>query len=452
MRAGIRFRVGLVLIWMAAAALGPGLAAQSVDALLDKLVEKGILTAKEAQDLRAETHAAVNPTRPTNRWMPEWVTALEFHGDMRGRFESFYGDNSAFVDRDRFRYRLRFGATARFLDDFEVGVRLTSSEGNGSFGGDPISGNTSFSDNGSKKFIYFDTAYAKWSPLHTAAWTGSLAFGKLDLPFHFPSTMMFDHDYTPEGAAAQLGYHLGERHHLQFVGGAFMLDEISASGRDPWLGGAHLRWETKWNPHLASTLGVAGFLIGNDENLTNGNVPNVGRGNTRNTAGAPAYNFNPLYAEAGVTLTLERFPLYPGTFPINFSADYVNNPAAPRDNQGYSTGVLFGRAGRKHTWELVYRYQHLEADAWFEEFPESDFGAYYQEQQPNSGFSTTSNPAGAGYGSGTNLRGHWLRLAYSPYNSFTLGVACFITELIQPNPAGTASGMTRLQVDGVWRF
>lgn len=432
----------------AALALTSSASGQSVDALLDKLVDKGVLSVNEAQELREESDKDFTKAYAAKSGMSDWVSALKFNGDMRGRFESFYGENPAFADRHRFRYRLRFGVTANIFDDMEVGLRLTSSEASGSFGGDPISGNTSFADNGSKKFVYFDTAYAKWSPLHTPQWAGAFTLGKMDNPFIFPSTMMFDRDYTPEGIAAQLGYTLNGQHSLKFNGGAFVLDELSASGRDPWLAGAQLRWEATWNPQLATTLGIAGFAIGNDENLVNGNVPNVNRGNTRTAAGAPLYGFNPIYADAGVTWTLDKFPRYPGLFPINVSGDYVNNPAAPSDNQGYSAGITFGKAGKKGTWELAYRYESLEADAWFEEFPESDFGAFYQVQQPNAGFTAP----GAGYGSGTNVRGHWVKFSYSPYDSFTLSVACFFTELIKPSPAGSETGMTRLQVDGVWKF
>lgn len=422
--------------------------AQSVDALLDKLVDKGILSVKEGQALREESDKDFTKAYATKSGMPEWVSALKFNGDVRGRFEGFYSENPAFVNRDRFRYRLRFGVTANLLDDMEVGFRLTSGEASGTFGGDPISGNTTFADNGAKKFVYLDLAYAKWSPIHTAQWAGAFTFGKMENPFVSPATMMFDRDYTPEGASAQLGCTLNDQHSLKFNGAAFVLDELSASGRDPWLGGAQLRWDATWNSHLATTLGIAGFAIGNVDNLVNGNVPNVNRGNTRNAAGAPMYNFNPIYADAGATWTLDKFPLYPGAFPIQVSGDYVNNPAAPRNNQGYSAGIAFGKAGKKGTWELAYRYEHLEADAWFEEFPESDFGAYYQVQQPNAGFTAP----GAGYGSGTNVRGHWAKLSYSPYDSFTLSVACFFTDMIKPSPASSASGMTRLQVDGVWKF
>ena len=433
------------------AATTPSLA-QSVDSLLEKLVEKGILSQKEASDLRAENNRGIDKSFVTKTAMPDWVSALKFHGDFRGRYEGFFGENPAFVERNRFRYRMRFGVTADLLDDFEVGFRLTSSEHVGEFGGDPISGNASFADNGSKKFVFIDLAYAKWSPLHTEQWAGALTFGKMENPFVFPSTMIFDHDYTPEGIAAQVAYSFNGHHRLSLSAACFFLDELGASSRDPWLTGAQLRWDGKWSPHLASTLGVAGFLISNRENLTNGNVPNGNRGNTRDANGAPQFGFNPVYVDGGVTWTLDRFPLYHGAFPISVTGDYVNNPAAPRDNQGYSVGFAFGKAGRKGTWELAYRWEELPGDAWFEEFPESDFGAFYLVQQANAGFISASNPTGAGYGAGTNIRGHAVKLSYSPYDFFTLGVTCFVTDLIHPRPAGSASGMTRIQVDGVLKF
>jgi hypothetical protein len=62
----------------------------------------------------------------------------------------FHTDEPNFVDRSRFRYRIRPGIVATIKDNFEVGFRLTSSEAQGTFGGDPISGNTTFQDNASK--------------------------------------------------------------------------------------------------------------------------------------------------------------------------------------------------------------------------------------------------------------------------------------------------------------
>src|SRR5258706_9981549 len=122
--------------------------AQSVDALLDKLVDKGILTVKEASELREETDKDFTKAYSAKSGMPEWVTALKFNGDFRGRFEHHDSDNPAYIDRNRFRYRVRFGVTASLWDDFEIGLRLVSANPVGGFRGNPVSGNTDLSDNG----------------------------------------------------------------------------------------------------------------------------------------------------------------------------------------------------------------------------------------------------------------------------------------------------------------
>src|SRR4029450_66925 len=81
------------------------LQAQSADALLDKLVDKGILSVKEANELREEADAGVRKSYQVKSGMPDWVTALKINGDFRGRYEMFESPNDAFVDRNRFRYR-----------------------------------------------------------------------------------------------------------------------------------------------------------------------------------------------------------------------------------------------------------------------------------------------------------------------------------------------------------
>src|SRR5262245_33008437 len=107
--------------------------AQSVDSLLDKLVDKGILTVKEANDLRTESDKDFDKAYATKPGMPEWVTSLKFNGDVRVRYENFTAENPLFNDQNRFRFRLRFGAVATFMDDFEAGFRLTSSQEQGNF-------------------------------------------------------------------------------------------------------------------------------------------------------------------------------------------------------------------------------------------------------------------------------------------------------------------------------
>ncbi len=426
------------------AALGITAQAQSSDALIEKLVDKGILTVKEAKDLREEADKDFKTAFSAKTGMPDWVTGYKISGDLRARYDGISSPNTTFTERNRFRYRLRFGITADMLDDLEVGFYLTSSENATGFAtGDPISGNTSFADNASKKLIYIDKAYAKWSPIHTADWAGAITFGKMDNPFVFPSTMMFDKDYTPEGLAVQLAYNINSQHAIKLNAAGFILDELKSSSRDAMMGGLQARWDAKWNSKWSSTVGVAGFLMENAKQLTTAEVPDQNKGNSRDGSGNLLHDFAPVYVDAGVTYTLESMKYYPGAFPINVSGDFVHNTSANTDNEGYSFGFALGKAGKKGTWELDYRWEELQADAWFEEFVESDFGAIYQ-----------SAPTGGskGYGSGTNVKGHWMKLSYSPYDSLTLGVSCFLTELIKPNPGKSDSAATRIMADAVFKF
>ena len=438
--------------------------AQSVDSLLDKLVDKGVLTVKEANELRDETDKDFTKAYSAKSGMSEWVSALKFNGDVRGRYESFYYANDTAgvtgTDRHRFRYRLRFGVTAALMDNFEAGFRLGSGDLDGGItsGVDPISNNQSFQNNGSKKGVFLDLAYGKWTPLRSEDWLGSVTIGKMENPFVF-SDMVFDGDYTPEGAALQLAYNLSEAHSLRMNGGAFVLDEIGAHSEDPYLYGGQVRLESTWNKHWSSSVGVAWLAIENEQALAttvggSPSVPNINAGNTRgasaNTsvgalANALVYDFHPVVADASLTYTLEEFWRYKAPFPIRLGGDFIHNPNAGTENNAWSAGITFGKAGKKGLWELSYRYKYLEADAWYEEVVDSDFGAFYQGASPNTGGST-------GYLTGTNVKGHILKASYSPFNALTLGVTAFFSELINESPIPSESKATRVQVDAVLKF
>lgn len=434
---------------------------QSVDALLDKLVEKGVITVREANELREEADKDFTRAYQVKSGLPDWVTSFKINGDIRGRFEGFYGENAEFVDRNRFRYRARLGFTASLLDNFEAGLRLTSSERTDNFGGDPISGNTTLADNASKKFIFIDLAYGKWMAINGGDVALSATIGKMENPFVY-SDMVFDPDYTPEGAALQLTYKPADAHVLRFNSAVFVLDELGASSHDPYLVGVQARWDAALSGHVGTTAGVGFMAVGNRDALRNDAVPNVNRGNSRSGASAaaavPRYGFNPVVVDAAVTYTLESFPYYAGAFPVKLNGEYMINPAAPRsaDNYAYSVGITFGKAGKKKTWELGYTWKWLGANAWWEEFVDSDFGAYYQNTAAPvnllDGFVTSSNPTGRGYSAGANVKGHIVRFAYSPTDHLTLATKLFLTRLINPAPADSESGMARLQVDASLKF
>jgi hypothetical protein len=335
-------------------------------------------------------------------------------------------------------------------DNFEVGFRLMSGEGSSIAGvSDPISGNTTFDNNAAKKGIFIDLVYAKWTPLNGPDWSAAFTIGKMENPFVF-SEVVFDTDYTPEGLGQQLAYTFNDQHSLKFNLGEFALDEIGASSQDTYLVGGQVRFDSAWTPKIQTSIGLSALAITGVESLSNTAVPDQNRGNTRINKGSattpnfvPAYDFNPFVADAAFTYTLDTFPFYSGVFPIKFGGEYINNPGAENKNEAYSVGVTFGKSGKKGTWDLTYKWKHLEADYWYEELVDSDHGAFYQSAPPGGR---------AGYGPGTNLRGHYIKAAYSPYDSFTVGLTYYLFDLIDKSPAGSDSRTGRIQVDGIWKF
>jgi hypothetical protein len=424
--------------------------AQSADALLDKLVEKGVLTVKEANDLREEADKDFKKAHSLKTGMPEWVNAFRINGDFRGRYEGHWADNPKFATRDRLRYRIRLGMTAILADQFEVGLRMASGDPVSGFGnnaGNPLSASSTMQDNGSRKFIYVDLAYAKWTPQFSSAFSTGLTFGKMENPFSF-THVVFDPDYNPEGLGGQFGYAVNDKHSLKLNAGMFVLDELSTSTKDPYLFGSQLTWEAKWNPQWESSIGGGILGITSRGSLSNGNVPNVNRGNTRTAAGAPAYAFTPIVGDASITYNLEKFPGYSGPFPIKVGGEVIHNPDAPANNDAFAAGITFGKGGKKGLWEISYQYRYIGADSWYEEFPDDDFGAFYQAQQPNAGFTGS----GGGYGGGTNVRGHVVKAAYWPYDSLSIVLTYYQANLIHPVPSNSNSEATHVMVDLIWKF
>lgn len=474
----LRTLAGLVQTAAALAVLTGGMnaSAQSADALIDKLVEKGILTVKEATELREETDKNFATAYSAKSGMPEWVTALKFNGDLRGRYDGIFFDNDAPVDRHRYRYRLRFGATVTMFDNMEVGLRLSSAEpaSGGGNGGDPISGNATFQDNASRKFIYLDLVYGKWTPINTPKWSVTGIIGKMENPF-VVSDMVFDPDYTPEGAAIQVAYNFNDAHTARLNVGAFLIDEVSTQSEDPYWYAGQLRFDSMWTKKLQTSFGVAAMTIVNDEFLnatrsstivtpgsggnalgtnttTSWTVPNQNVGNLRSpvsgtsgSVGRLLNNYNPILVDGAVTYTLSQFWHYNAPFPIRLTGEYMHNPGADDQNSAWCAGISFGKAGKRGLWEISYRYKNMPGDFWFEEFVDSDFGAFYQSGSARSG-------GAAGYAAGTNIRGHVVKGSYSPFDSLTFSVTAYIAELIQESPGNSVSDTTRIQVDAMWKF
>jgi hypothetical protein len=462
-----------------------------VDALLNKLEQKGILTVDEAKELKTENQqdsaADLNKAFNSKFPMPDWVNSYKLYGDFRGRFDDLSTDSPGIPgtknspgtglssqDRIRLRYRLRVGMLVDMKDDLQVGFRLGSGDATGvgsqSSAGSPLSNNTTMQDNATKKMIYIDAAYGKWTPINDGVWMLAATIGKMDQPFQV-SQMVFDSDYTPEGVALQDTYKINDHHSLAVNGAAFVLDEVAASGRDPFMYGGQAIWNANWTSRIASSLGIGAFdivnkdalglsgFIANYSNDNPGGVPNVNQGNTRNKYGNLAYNYDPIVVNGSATYTLDTFPLYNGKFPIKLAGEYMNNPGAdpangPANNIGYWVGIQLGKSGKKGTWDIFYRYQYLEADAWYDELVDDDNAVFYVNGA--AGTSLAKN----GWVSGTNVKGQMIKFNYSLTDALTFTFTAYLNDLIKPTlntariipPNEPNNHSLHVMADLMWKF
>ena len=438
------------------------------NALLNLLVRKGIVTEGEAARLRSEVSspapAAGRPAEtPKSKisQLPDSVTAVKISGDFRGRFEENNADESSYSTRDRYRYRLRLGATMSFVDNFDVGVRFASGNplfnpGGTLVGGAPITANQDFNSLESRKFLWIDAAYARWTPIKNEASKVSATFGKMDNPFAL-SPMVWDADIDPEGGALQFDHKINDQHAIRATAAFFVLDEINQGigavpslrpTDDPYVYGGQVSLESKWSPALETSVGVAGFDIINKGSLSSKVQPYYNSGTSRDpVTGVLKYPMRPLIGTASATWKVPQFPLYAGSFPIKVSGEYMKNNGARSENRAYRVGVGLGKAGRQHAWEFNYRYQRLEADAWFDALVDDDNGAFYMTGNAQLIGTGKAN----GWFGGTNVKGHWFQATYSLTDYLNLTFTGYFNKLILNAPAGK-SDAGHFFADLMWRF
>jgi len=439
--------------------------AQSADALLNKLVEKGILSPKEAEDLRHDSDNGFNKAIQSKFGFPDWVKSVKLYGDFRGRFEEQTAESDQYVARPRYRYRMRLGLTVNMPDNFEVGVRfasgnpLTSAAGT-LVGGSTVTANQDLHSLDSRKFLWIDAAYAKWSPIKNDDWTVTGVLGKFDNPFQL-SNMIFDYDLVPEGAGLMVNYNINKQHSLRAIGAVNVLDEFNQSypanklpagvaahpSHDPYLIGGQFLWDAHWTERLDSTLGVAAFNLDSKDSLSALVQPFYNSGNTRNANGFLVNNYNPIIGSAAATYTFDPIPIYPGKFPVKLAGEILENPAASSKNHAWRGGVTLGKSGKKGTWEINYRYQRLEADAWFDAMVDDDNGAFYEKGNPQLTGTGKSN----GWFGGTNVKGHQIVGIYSFTDFLNLTFTYYNNELIA-KAHGEETAAQHFMVDLNWRF
>ena len=389
--------VCLVFAWLL---LIPGLAySGEIDILVEKLVEKGILSPGEARAILIETKEEVKKDLAKGELggLPKWVQNTKIKGDLRLRYQ--WEDKHDAPDRHRGRYRFRLGLETKVNEAVKVAAGLATG------GDDARSTNQTMCDGFSTPDIRLDYAYAEWM---AASWL-TLKAGKIKSVkkvIFRPSDLLWDSDINPEGISFLLSKKMNNCD-LFMNTGFWVLDESSSDTSDPFMCVIQPGFKYKFDEKTHIKMAVAGYIFDNVEGatLTNGD-DNSGKYNTLE-GGALKYNYNSIAPSIEVGFKEPFGGLIPY---LAVFCDYVYNPDPSEENNGYLLGIKFGAEKVKEwgQWQAKYMYRHLEKDAWIDIFPDSD-----------------------AYSGHTDVEGHEFALTYGIGRNVTLGVDYYYMERIK---------------------
>ena len=445
--------------------------AGKIDILINKLVEKGILSHSEADELLTEMQQegdkqkeeikqaaseAAKTEAQTSMSVPDWVKKMNFHGDLRLRHDTQWRDEpNQSYSRNRERYRLRFGFKTKATETTEVGVRLASGSGFQN------TTNQSFDEHARGKQIFIDRVYASWK----AADFLKIVGGKQENPL-FTTPLVWDPDVNPEGISESFVFNISNRTNLFLNLGQWFIEEIdlkNESDSDPTLlayqigteikatdkvkltfAGTYydfmnmdeIRWKTDLLGDEEEFIGYnhkygQQMIFDNDKKLVNefGCFELGAKAEIKDVLPVPVYLFgNYIYnADADINdLMTNGVDPGPGGDSSD-PADLLRYGGDDRDT-GWLIGFSIGNKKKKGDWYAQYHYQVLEDYAFPAVFVDSDF-----------------------HGGGTNNQGHYVQGQYFLLDNVQAGATGFFTERESESKDGKKDE-DRIQLDMVINF
>ncbi|MCX5681761.1 MAG: putative porin [Candidatus Omnitrophica bacterium] len=351
--------------------------AGEIDILLQKLVDKGILTPGEAQEIGTETKEQVKKEISQVKYdmLPEWVQKMKLKGDFRTRYQlkadkGLGNDNAA-------RIRARLGVETKINEQMKAGLGIATGTTS-----DPRSTNVTLGDSGTSnatptasfKNIILDYAYGQYSPV---SWM-TLTAGKFKNPIWQPNNMLWDGDLNPEGANVQIDYRLNPYAGLFLNGEAFILNykkvssTVENSNAMMWV----VQPGVKYNLHdwLDVKAGVAAYFTTNVKDMPKFNLQSTNSLRSNNTYKYTYNSFNPS-VEISMKEPFKGIPILGQYVPyFGMFGDFVYNPNPLDGNGGYDYGLKFGseKVGDWGQWQARADYAKLGRDAFLDIFPDSD--------------------------------------------------------------------------------
>ena len=237
--------------------------------------------AAKPQDSDGRIGRIEEQVKKTSETLARQLGSISFSGDLRFRYESFYGqlnalangDNPAIVGnplstRQRFRIRARLGIRGQIGKEFDWGLRF----GTSSFA-DTVSSNQTITDFYNRKPFGLDNVFIAWTPQRVPGLR--IQAGKFDVPW-LRTEMTIDNDLAPEGLTEiySRGFEHSSLKNLTFVAwqlpflernsafvrnsnGTVNVVESGRAGRDLALYGAQLRARLEPSQTVGLTLSIA---------------------------------------------------------------------------------------------------------------------------------------------------------------------------------------------------
>jgi polyhydroxyalkanoate synthesis regulator phasin len=415
----------MIGVWLFSFSSSVFAATTQVDALIEKLVEKGILNRQESIKLKAEIADDEKIVREEGlkQSLPSWVRETKFKGDLRLRYQNKHekAANDYSKDTNIGRVRMRLGLESKVNDKLNVGIGIATGSG------DPRSTNISFGGYNTKKTVVLDYAFAKYSPV---PWL-NLVGGKMLLndALWEPTDLIWDTDITPEGAVIQFNKSLGPKATVFMNTGALIVDTDTSSDNDAPMAYLIQPGVTyKFNDDLSLKGAVSLQSFDNVKSHVSSTYSGASNsGNT--TAGTSSYiydysMFNPAL-EISIKNPLGAFGLNVGS--LKLLGEYVDNLAVSKKSSGFSIGFKLGheKINKWGDWQFKYIYAMLGKDAVLDVLPDSDR-----------------------YGGKTAMRSHEAELTFGLGKNTFLGFDIYRSERI-----GTAKAPETLaQVDWNMKF
>lgn len=372
----------------------PAAGSAAVEEIVNVLERQGLIDENQRDQILMKHYSEQARASAAPEVRNGLAEGFEWFGDLRLRQEGFYYDkdddaaDSKQDNRNRFRYRARFGFKKAVNEWAKVGMRLASGSCRDTGGdlqdcGDPRSTNRTLGDDDDfdPDEIFIDTAWADFKLPEYEGIKSNLQGGKISNPFIWKAGrdfLVFDNDITPEGAALLSKLALGEDTSLFLNTGAFVVDENSET-KDPTLYALQGGIESKLAENVSGGLRGSAYLWRSLDaafETRAGVVPFGGGGNLPNAFDEERATLADVSAYLRWACSEDWPVLFYGTAVRNLSADsaLVTIGGVPFDvddeNDAYGLGI---EVGDKKKWVAIGGgFFYVEANSVISQFTDSD--------------------------------------------------------------------------------